>query len=92
MIEVYCGDYNARDGRKIPYVMEIGARNLWIKYDEGLGQEEKSIRAVTDETSDVSWGLTKKRIYYRDPVQLKHLFEEFDAYANATFRRVTGII
>lgn len=91
-IEAYCGDYLAKDGRKIPYVFMIGRNNLYLKYDAGDGQREKSIRAVTDENGDISWRLTRKKIYYRSPAQLKHLFTEFDSYASATFRHITGIM
>lgn len=91
-IETYCGDYKAKDGRTVPYVFTIGCNNLYVKYDAGDGQIQKSIRAVTDENGDISWRLTRKKIYYRSPSQLKHLFMEFDAYANATFRHITGIM
>ena len=91
-IEVYCGDYIRKDGSKIPYVFMIGCNNLYVKYDAGDGQREKQIRAVTDENGDISWRLTHKKIYYRSPAQLKHLFTEFDSYANATFRHMTGLI
>ena len=91
-MEVYCGDYLTKDGRKIPFVFEIGCNNLYVKYDDGNGQREKSVRAVTDEYGDISWRLAGKKIYYRSPAQLKHLFTEFGDYARATFRHITEII
>lgn len=92
MMEVYVGDYIAKDGRRIPYVFEIGYNRLYVKYDAGSGQMEKSAKAVTDEYGDVSWRLLKNKICYRSPSQLKRLFTEFDGFANATFRHMTGIM
>lgn len=91
MIEIYCGDYFAKDGRKIPYVMEIGERLFSVKYDDGAGQKQKIMKARAFENGNVKWRLNMRSITYQSPSQLRHLFEEFDAYASATFRHITGI-
>lgn len=92
MAEIYCGEYTTSAGQKIPYVMTIGEANLcWIKYDLGDGQREKVIKAEVDEQSEYSWKIKRRTLYYKSPKQLLRLFNEFDAYANMTFRKFTGI-
>lgn len=84
-MEVYCGDYHA-NGYKIPYVMEIGWNNVFIK----TGDREVKVKANTDEHGDVLWRLNKKSITYQSPNQLVSLFKKDEAYANATFRKFIG--
>lgn len=90
--EVYCGDYITCGGMRVPYVFTIGQNRIYVKYDIGDGQREKSMKAVADEFGEFSWRLAGKKIYFNSPTQLKRLFTEFDSYARATFKYVTGVM
>ena len=81
-MQVYCGDYPA-NGYSIPYVMEIGWEHVYIK----TGELDVDVKARTNPDGDVLWKINKGSVSFQSPEQLAGLFKEYDAYANAMFRK-----
>ena len=81
----YNGVYRTRNGEHIPYVMEIEDCSFVLKYDVNGKSVVKQPRVVHAK-DDIVWRVKGNRIQYLKAENLIALFENFDAFANATFR------
>ncbi|MBP3899087.1 MAG: hypothetical protein J6D57_14800 [Mogibacterium sp.] len=89
---IYRGKYLAHDGRRIPYILgTLGLNKMVIKYDLE-GEKLPAVHEIPIRyNGSVVWKCNTKSISCNSTSAMFRLFEQYPAYAGATFRYFTGI-